>query len=322
MSAAVSRALEAQQAAADGWLTKDGADRALQFYLGVRRWDAGNLSREQQEFLFSDQAIDDVGYIAARAHDEILEGRVYVIAENIAYGLAQAQASLPPEVPFGITQLAAGNAYVLIEGNHLTVPHPTLGRDVLRAVAWAAGPTVEDAATVRIQLWVDRGTWPPTWRQNMLAPEGFQWGLDAQHIQFSGDPARIARTSNESRAAATTVIRFLLTLGAFVSEKVVVVDRERPDRAWRRRQQRTLREAYSEPVAHVIRMRELIHTTGDRRGLGGPEWSCSWLVGSHWRRQYHPSTGDHALKWIRTYVKGDTSKPLHVSKPTVRHIVR
>lgn len=284
----------------------------------------GALSDAEEAMLKSPQCTGDVVAIVRRAIDEIETARVYVITDNIAAGLAQAQSSLPPETPFGLSMLPCPNGYVYLEGRHLNAPHPDRpAGDVVRVVTWGVGPSLEEggAAHVRIQLWVDRGPGPLVWRQNMLISEGHTWASALGGIEYSGDPSRIAMSSVESRNTAGTVLRFLLALGAFVSEKVVAVDPERPDRAWRRRMQREHPGAI-EPEVNVVHMRELTHTSANRLGLGGPEWSCSWVVSSHWRRQFHPSTGDHALKWIRNYVKGDTHKPLRVSKPLVRYVDR
>lgn len=39
------------------------------------------------------------------------------------------------------------------------------------------------------------------------------------------------------------------------------------------------------------------------------EYRHHWLVRGHIRRQWHPSTKEHKLKWIPPYIKGDTDKP-------------
>lgn len=47
------------------------------------------------------------------------------------------------------------------------------------------------------------------------------------------------------------------------------------------------------------------------------DWSCRWVVNGHWRNQYHPSTGEHQLKYILPYVKGPDDKPLRETQNRV-----
>lgn len=44
------------------------------------------------------------------------------------------------------------------------------------------------------------------------------------------------------------------------------------------------------------------------------DWSCSWIVSSHWRRQYYPSTGDHRPKYIAAHLKGPEDKAAEVER--------
>jgi hypothetical protein len=330
MNYSIAAALDAQRIAAQAWQGERGVEAALNLYAGLFRVDLRHMEPKQLEWFRGPEAAADMASIMVRARTEIEDARVYVVADNIAHGLAQAQASLPPTVPFGTSMLPCPLGLAYLEGDHLHIPHPDRPQgDIVRMIVWGSGPTMPTTeqdealqmpAHLRVTCWVDRGG-KLTWRQNLLVAEGLEWSRATNQIEFTGDRDKIRATTDEATDASTTVIRYLLALGAFVSEKVVAVDRVRADRVDRRRAQKAgLPEP---PPVNVLTMRELIHLQADRRGLADDvEWSCSWLVHSHWRNQWHPSTGDHALKWIRTHIKGDRSKPLHVSKPTVRYVKR
>lgn len=43
-------------------------------------------------------------------------------------------------------------------------------------------------------------------------------------------------------------------------------------------------------------------------------YSCSFIVRGHWRKQWYPSIEAHRQKWINPYVKGDLDMPLKMTK--------
>jgi len=329
MSNSVSWALDAQREAVKTWDGQIGSERAMQMYAGLLRWDLRNLTPEQWAYLESPPAIQDMVHLMHRVIDELNHSRMYVVERNINIGLAEAQRTIPHTTPFGVSMLPCPTGFVYLEGNDLRVPHPHRPEgDIVRCLSWGVGPTMEDAQSdlelaipthVRVSIWVDRKG-VLTWRQNLFIAEGLGWAAALDRIEYAGDQEKVAQTSEESADTATVCIRYLLALGAFVSEKIVAVDRGQADRGWRKR---AIRQGLDpDPEVNVVTMRELVHLKADRYGLGGPDWSCSWLVHSHWRNQFHPSDGSHSLKLIRPYIKGDRSKPLRVSAPTVRVVKR
>lgn len=98
----------------------------------------------------------------------------------------------------------------------------------------------------------------------------------------------------------------LRALWAFMAQELLVTEHERPDRAARKRYERT---SMPEPSIRVVHLRRALRRPSETSGVGR-EWSCSWLVRGHWRRQWYPSQAHHAPRWIAPYPKGDPSKPL------------
>jgi hypothetical protein len=179
----------------------------------------------------------------------------------------------------------------------------------------------EFTPTVTVGVYADRGRWPPDWRQTALVREGGHWHASRPEAHLDRHP--LLNTNPELKPgsdAMTHIVAFLLATGAFVAEHLLADEPEPPDRAARRRAERA-RERPPDDV-HVLNFRRVERNSDKRESHRDVDWSCRWVVGSHWRQQYHPSDGSHSLKWIRPYLKGPADKPLRVSSPTVRAIVR
>jgi hypothetical protein len=57
-------------------------------------------------------------------------------------------------------------------------------------------------------------------------------------------------------------------------------------------------------------------------GDSGRDWSCSWIVSGHWRKQWYPKAAEWRPKYIHPYAKGDPDKPLREPKGTVYVVSR
>lgn len=73
-------------------------------------------------------------------------------------------------------------------------------------------------------------------------------------------------------------------------------------------------------VVKIVHLRRFSDHPTEETGEVVP-WSHRWLVGGHWRNQYHPSDQTHRLMWIDPYVKGPQHLPL-VVKDEVKALVR
>jgi hypothetical protein len=143
---------------------------------------------------------------------------------------------------------------------------------------------------------------------------GSEWPVSSMTSDFSQLPA----TNAQMEASMLEDRRVLATFWALCSQKISIEETWRPDRNIQRRAKR---EGWkSIPQVRVIRLRE--PTTRSEHGAGREvEWSHRWIVGSHWRNQWYPTSGQHRPKLIESYVKGPEDKPL-VVRETVKALVR
>jgi hypothetical protein len=143
---------------------------------------------------------------------------------------------------------------------------------------------------------------------------GSEWPVESMTSDFSKLPA----TSPEMEASMLEDRQVLSTFWALCSQKIAIEERWHPDRALQRQAKR---EGWkSIPSVRVIRLRE--PATRSRSGAGSDvEWSHRWIVGSHWRNQWYPASGQHRPKLIESYQKGPADKPL-VVRETVKALVR
>lgn len=71
------------------------------------------------------------------------------------------------------------------------------------------------------------------------------------------------------------------------------------------------------PSVNVVSLRRIEHKATTEAEQHSVEWSCQWLVGGHWRRQYFPREKSHHAVYVRPYVKGPKGLPLKAPKQTV-----
>lgn len=112
-----------------------------------------------------------------------------------------------------------------------------------------------------------------------------------------------------------------LAAAQFLQLKVVAKERRTLPRAERRRREREGRPA-PDVYAVVLRRAEhhdKPHTQAEAEEELTPEqvqhhreYTCQWLVGGHWRRQFYPSVQEHRPKYIEPYIKGPTDRPMKI----------
>jgi hypothetical protein len=142
---------------------------------------------------------------------------------------------------------------------------------------------------------------------------GSEWPMESMTSDFSKLPA----SNPQMEASILEDRQVLATFWALCSQKIALQETYKPDRNLVRQAKR---EGWkSIPPVRVIRLRE--PATRSRGAGSDVEWSHRWLVGSHWRNQWYPASGQHRPKLIEAYQKGPADKPL-VVRETVRALVR
>ena len=80
---------------------------------------------------------------------------------------------------------------------------------------------------------------------------------------------------------------------------------------------RVSREGFHPHEATVVTYR-LAEPTGSAADREAHEYSCRWLVQSHWRKQFMPASGTHRPTLIAEHMKGPADKPLVIREKRYR----
>jgi hypothetical protein len=92
----------------------------------------------------------------------------------------------------------------------------------------------------------------------------------------------------------------------FINQPIVATQRTGLTRAWRRR----AGTGGSPAFINLVTLRSPVTQPKTGNGTREVDWSCRWIVRSHWRNQFYPGEKRHNPKWIPAYVKGPDDKPL------------
>lgn len=111
--------------------------------------------------------------------------------------------------------------------------------------------------------------------------------------------------------------RFIKAFWALCQQRIGKAETVAVDRGARRRAQRSGVELTG---VQVVDLRRRQPTGADSDAAGTVDWSCRWIVGGHWRQQWHPSLGQHRQTWIAPYEKGPEGAPLKVKDRVYRVI--
>lgn len=113
-------------------------------------------------------------------------------------------------------------------------------------------------------------------------------------------------------AAVGAMVRYYTAGSLWVQQKKLVHAKGHIERHARKRMER---DAFLRPLSDV-QIIQLRRIKSDSMGaeepgaVGTVEWQCQWMVGGHWRNQFHPSDGHYEAKWIDAYPKGPKDKPM------------
>jgi hypothetical protein len=125
--------------------------------------------------------------------------------------------------------------------------------------------------------------------------------------------------SIEEDDAPRRMFQFVLAAQQWLSQRILTT-REAPlPRHARRRAEREIQQA---PSVNVIALRAYEPSRTPTAQGREVDWSYRWIVSGHWRKQYHPSTGENVPTWINPHIKGPEDKPLKVDGPRVFGVVR
>jgi len=113
--------------------------------------------------------------------------------------------------------------------------------------------------------------------------------------------------------------KLLLAVNLIAAQYIASVRQSRGPRQQRRRAERMgLVPEYGDITYVTLRRIRQRQGDGDGKSAG---YSHRFIVRGFWRHQWYPSRGEHHLKWIDPYIKGDESLPL-VIKDRVHKLVR
>jgi hypothetical protein len=119
--------------------------------------------------------------------------------------------------------------------------------------------------------------------------------------------------------APRRMFQFVLAAQQFLSQRILTTEEASPARPVRRRAEKEIQHV---PCVNVIALRAYESHRSSPAERRGVDWSHRWIVSGHWRKQYHPSTGENVPTWINPHVKGPDDKPLKVDGPRVFGVVR
>lgn len=211
------------------------------------------------------------------------------ITSDMMRVLRHAAASLPLYA-FSVSILPWRNAIAFSE-----TPFGAIAGDDIIGVQWAG----DGAAWALGSIYRDKAN-------KLVGPRGLTIVREGNRIEsVPNDPTTDVRDGDLSWLAP-----IFCTLWLLLRQRIAVKHVERADRASRRRADREGRQ--EPPSVTVIELRRPVDSGASEGAHHDVDWSHRWMVGGHWRNQFHPSDGSHVPTWIAPYVKGPEDKPLVV----------
>lgn len=123
----------------------------------------------------------------------------------------------------------------------------------------------------------------------------------------------------EEDDAPRRMFQFVLAAQQWLSQRILTTKEAQLNRHARRRAARVIEHV---PCVNVIALRAYESSRSPASERREVEWSHRWIVSGHWRKQYHPSTGENVPTWINPHIKGPEDKPLKVDGPRVFGVIR
>lgn len=194
-----------------------------------------------------------------------------------------------------------------------------------RACCWFEHPVIvlvdQDSTTIPIQA---LSWWFVEFREDDGGPMRQGLGITAwaNHVDdsyltpavwarvYAQDPLANAVTYEQDgyRNCATACIQFVIAAGAFMRQKLAIVE---PARAYRQARKRLVAAGWTRDAAiDVIHLRE--REGASRAPSDEPvsrEFHWRWIVRSHVRQQWFPSLSKHLPVLVSPHIKGPEDKP-------------
>lgn len=104
-------------------------------------------------------------------------------------------------------------------------------------------------------------------------------------------------------------IRWIYSAMYLMSQRLAITVHHDTDRATRRRGVREKREVKDYIKVISLRRYEEEKKHAERTGTH-VDWQWQWTVRGHWRNQFYPSIGEYKPKFIESFIKGPSNKPL------------
>lgn len=186
-------------------------------------------------------------------------------------------------------------------------------RAPMKAFTFGFGPSIRDSSTLvlAVEGYIDfRRKLVPICGSFMRCGHTVASDIERRTSELASDPLRAA--------ACSRLVANALTMLLWCQQKIVIA----PELAAERHARKRLGLSPKDSNIRVIQLRRAEQREGESSQGDSPEWSCRWIVGGHWRNQYHPSNGGHVPTWILPYVKGPEDKPLKVPTQTVYQVSR
>ena len=149
---------------------------------------------------------------------------------------------------------------------------------------------------------------------------GLAFPIRSTHPDYDNDVELVGEVYPDN-SVEYTFEAWLVAQFAFMSQTLAATRREELPRNMRRDMER--KNQHIPEVKRVVLRRKVYDSLGVKHGpTGSIDWSCSWLVRGHWRKQYCPSTGTHKPIYVNPYVKGPEDMPLRTPAATIFDVRR
>jgi hypothetical protein len=119
--------------------------------------------------------------------------------------------------------------------------------------------------------------------------------------------------------APRRMFQFVLAAQQWLSQRILTTKEAPLNRHARKRAAKVMETV---PSVNVIALRAYESTRSQSSERRDVDWSHRWIVSGHWRKQFHPSTGENVPTWINPHIKGPEDKPLKVEGPRVFGVIR
>lgn len=149
--------------------------------------------------------------------------------------------------------------------------------------------------------------------QEFVTPTIWGTAWEAEPLSLIHNPKNftVGKADTETVSELDRLLRFIITSGTFLRQKLLVETKERAERHLRKR---IAKLGYSpDRLISIINLRKREYKQGDQHeecAVDPVNWSHKWIVRGHMRQQWYPSLHANLPVWIHPYIKGPENMPL------------